>query len=84
MSIVLYVGGSKHGVKGVVPYGFRKTCTMTASGPEVYVEKTLSLADIGTVRVMALQSLRESTLIERATRLLAQRLHSFDVVRLPG
>ena len=74
MSIVLYVGGSKDGVKGVVPYGFRKTSTMTESGPEIYVEKTLSLAEIGTVRVMALQSLRESTLIERATSLLADRV----------
>ena len=81
MSIVLFVGGSKDGVKGVVPYGFRKTRTMTATGPEIYVEKTLSLADIGTIRVMALQSLRESTLIERATSLLAQRISPLDVVQ---
>lgn len=70
MSIVLYVGGSKDGVKGVVPYGFRKTKTNTALGTEVYVEKMLSLSEIGTVRVMALQSMQESSLLERAENLL--------------
>ncbi|AXI83664.1 hypothetical protein FUT69_08105 [Xylella taiwanensis] len=73
MSIVLYVGGSKDGDKGVVPYGFNKTRTITETGPEVYVQRTLSLAEIGTVRVMALESLQEDILIERAADHYARR-----------
>jgi len=34
MAIVLYVGGSKDGEKGVVPYGFSKSRADTALGPE--------------------------------------------------
>lgn len=45
MSIVLYVGGSKDGDKGVVPYGFSKSRTMTEAGPEVYVERMVPLKD---------------------------------------
>ncbi|WP_355581368.1 hypothetical protein [Xanthomonas cannabis] len=58
MSIVLYVGGSKDGDKGVVPYGFSKSRTMTASGPEIYVERMVPLKDVGKIRVMALESLQ--------------------------
>ena len=46
MSIVLYVGGSKDGDKGVVPYGFSKSRTMTEAGPEVYVERMVPLKDV--------------------------------------
>ncbi|HBK46336.1 MAG TPA: hypothetical protein DDZ67_07855 [Xanthomonadaceae bacterium] len=65
MSIVLYVGGSKDGEKGVMPYGFSKSRTMTEAGPEVYVERVLALETVGKVRVMALESLNESILVER-------------------
>jgi len=73
MSIVLYVGGSKDGDKGVVPYGFSKSRTMTPAGPEVYVERVVPLKDVGKVRVMALESLHESILIERAATHYARR-----------
>lgn len=73
MSIVLYVGGSKDGDKGVVPYGFNKTRTMTKTGPEIYVQRTLSLAKIGTVRVMALEYLQEDTVMERTADHYARR-----------
>ncbi len=39
MAIVLYVGGSKDGEKGVVPYGFSKSRADTALGPEFYTER---------------------------------------------
>ncbi|MEE7546101.1 hypothetical protein HF319_02745 [Xanthomonas sp. Kuri4-1] len=66
MSIVLYVGGSKDGDKGVVPYGFSKSRAMTAAGPEVYVERMLALKEVGRVRVMALETMHESIVVERA------------------
>ncbi|KAB7771120.1 hypothetical protein [Xanthomonas maliensis] len=74
MSIVLYVGGSKDGDKGVVPYGFSKSRTMTASGPEIYVERMVPLKNVGKIRVMALESLQESLLAERAERHYAHQL----------
>ncbi|HHW4679671.1 MAG TPA: hypothetical protein ACQGQH_09645 [Xylella sp.] len=73
MSIVLYVGGSKDGDKGIVPHGFNKARAMTKAGPEVYVQRTLSLAKIGTVRVMALESLQEDILAERTADHYARR-----------
>ncbi len=66
MSILLYVGGSKDGTKGVMPYGFSKSMAMTEGGPEVYVERTVAVRNLGNVRVMALESLHESILVERA------------------
>jgi len=54
MSILLYVGGSKDGEKGLVPYGFKRSMTMTEDGPEIYSERELSLEAVGKVRVMAL------------------------------
>ncbi len=67
MSIVLYIGGSKDGDKGVVPYGFRKSRAMTEAGPEIYVQRVLALKEIGSVRVMALESMQESCVLERAS-----------------
>ncbi|KGE52242.1 hypothetical protein WCN79_12415 [Xanthomonas axonopodis pv. vasculorum] len=74
MSIVLYVGGSKDGDKGVVPYGFSKSRAMTDAGPEVYVERIVPLKDVGKVRVMALESLHESILVERAATHYARQV----------
>ena len=65
MSILLYVGGSKDGEKGVVPYGFSRSKTMTANGPEIYVERELQLEAVGKVRVMALESLQDHFVVER-------------------
>lgn len=65
MSIVLYVGGSKDGEKGVVPYGFSKSVAMSEAGREVYVERVLALDRIGKVRVMALESMTESIVVQR-------------------
>ena len=36
MAIVLYVGGSKDGDKGLVPHGFSKSRADTDTGPEIY------------------------------------------------
>lgn len=68
MSIVLYVGGSRDGKKGVVPYGFSKSVAMGERGREVYVERVLALEAIGKVRVMALESMAESILVQRTAR----------------
>ncbi len=65
MSILLYVGGSKDGEKGLVPYGFSRSMAMTEGGPEFYVERTLSLERVGKVRVMALESLQDTLVAER-------------------
>ncbi|MDG2524295.1 hypothetical protein P6166_02840 [Stenotrophomonas sp. HITSZ_GD] len=72
MSILLYVGGSKDGEKGLVPYGFSRSMAMTEEGPEFYVERTLSLDRVGRVRVMALESLQDSLLAERLADHYAQ------------
>ena len=53
MAIVLYVGGSKDGEKGVVPYGFSKSRADTALGPEFYTERFMELQGVGKVRLMA-------------------------------
>lgn len=73
MSVVLYVGGSKDGDKGVVPYGFKKARTMTQHGPEFYVERIVQLARLGSVRVMALKTLHEQSLIELTQSHYARR-----------
>lgn len=65
MSIVLYVGGSKDGEKGVMPYGLSKSMAMTDAGREVYVERVLALEAIGKVRVMALEAMPESSVLQR-------------------
>lgn len=65
MSILLYVGGSKDGEKGVVPYGFSRSMAMTEDGPEIYSERVLSLDAVGRVRVMALESLQDHFVVER-------------------
>ncbi len=56
MAIVLYVGGSKDGEKGVVPYGFSKSRADTALGPEFYTERFMELQGVGKVRLMALKA----------------------------
>jgi len=65
MSILLYVGGSKDGEKGLVPYGFSRSMAMTEEGPEFYAERVLSLDRVGKVRVMALESLQDTWVAER-------------------
>jgi len=65
MSILLYVGGSKDGEKGLVPYGFSRSMAMTETGPEIYEERVLSLEAVGRVRVMALESLQDRIVVER-------------------
>ncbi|MBD7920724.1 MULTISPECIES: hypothetical protein [Xanthomonas] len=64
MSVVLYIGGSKDGQKGVMPYGFSKSMKETDEGPEIYVERVLALSD-RRVRIMALESLQEEIVVER-------------------
>lgn len=65
MAVFLYVGGSKDGEKGVVPYGFSKTRADTEHGPEIYVERTMEVEGRGKMRVMALESLRDEILFQR-------------------
>ncbi|MBB5944048.1 MULTISPECIES: hypothetical protein [Xanthomonas] len=67
MSVVLYIGGSKDGEKGVMPYGFRKSMKETEAGPEIYVERVLALSD-RQVRIMALESLQDDIVVERLHR----------------
>ncbi|WP_369981482.1 hypothetical protein [Xanthomonas bundabergensis] len=67
MSVVLYIGGSKDGEKGVMPYGFSKSMKQTDTGPEIYVERVLALSD-RRVRIMALESLQEEIVVERLHR----------------
>lgn len=69
MTIVLYVGGSKDGDKGVVPYGFSKSRADTAQGPEIYTERFMELQGVGKVRVMALESLRDEIVHQRTAQL---------------
>ncbi len=68
MAIVLYVGGSKDGEKGVVPYGFSKTRRDTDAGPEIYVERMMDVSGKGRVRVMVLESLRDDIAFQRLNR----------------
>jgi len=64
MSVVLYIGGSKDGEKGVVPYGFSKSMKQTEAGPEIYVERMLAVSDLQ-VRIMALESLQDEIVVQR-------------------
>jgi len=68
MAIVLYVGGSKDGDKGIVPYGFSKSRADTAQGPEIYTERFMELNGVGKVRLMALEELRDDIVLQRAAR----------------
>lgn len=65
MSVLLYVGGSRDGEKGVLPYGFSKTRMDTEAGPEIYVERTLDVGGRGRMRVMVLEDLREDIAVQR-------------------
>ncbi len=71
MAIVLYIGGSKDGDKGVLPYGFSKTRADTENGPEVYVERMLDVTGRGRMRVMVLEDLRDDIASQRLNQHLA-------------
>ncbi|HAI94716.1 MAG TPA: hypothetical protein DCM36_08445 [Xanthomonadaceae bacterium] len=73
MSIVLYVGGSRDGEMGSMPWGLRKSMLETENGPEIYVERMLPLCGMGTVRVMALESLQDDAASARAVKHYAAR-----------
>jgi len=64
MSVVLYIGGSKDGQKGVMPYGFSKSMKETDEGPEIYVERVLALSDRRGPDHGA-ESLQEEIVVER-------------------
>ncbi|MQP74647.1 hypothetical protein CQ393_01885 [Stenotrophomonas sp. MYb238] len=68
MAIVLYIGGSKDGKKGVVPYGFSKTRMDTDQGPEIYVERMMDVTGKGRMRVMVLETLRDDIAFQRLSR----------------
>ncbi|MBN8801289.1 MAG: hypothetical protein ABS96_28120 [Lysobacteraceae bacterium SCN 69-123] len=68
MAVVLYIGGSKDGEKGVVPYGFSKTRRDTDAGPEIYVERVMDVSGKGRMRVMVLESLRDDIAFQRLSR----------------
>lgn len=65
MTHVIYVGGSKDGTRGMMPYGLRKLQADGQQGKEIYVEKTMELNGVGRVRVMALEGLHEEVLIKQ-------------------
>ncbi|MGE8212062.1 hypothetical protein [Stenotrophomonas sp.] len=71
MAIVLYIGGSKDGDKGVVPYGFSKTRADTEDGPEFYVERMMNVTGRGRMRVMVLEDLRDDIACQRLSQHLA-------------
>jgi len=66
MAIVLYVGGSKDGDKGLVPNGFSKSQADTELGREIYTERFMELQGVGKVRVMALESMHDEIVHQRA------------------
>ena len=68
MAVVLYVGGSKDGARGVMPYGLTKLQAQGEKGPEIYVEKMLDLNGVGRVRVMALEGLKDDIIVQRLSR----------------
>ena len=65
MTHVIYVGGSKDGTRGMMPYGLRKLQSDGKQGIEIYVEKTLQLQGGGRVRVMALEGLQDEVLVKQ-------------------
>ncbi len=71
MAVVLYIGGSKDGDKGVLPYGFSKTRADTEHGPEIYVERTMNVSGRGSMRVMVLEDLRDDIASQRLYQHLA-------------
>lgn len=71
MAIVLYIGGSKDGDKGVLPYGFSKTRADTEHGPEIYVERMMSVSGRQPMRVMVLEDLRDEVASQRLYQHLA-------------
>ncbi len=71
MTVVLYIGGSKDGDKGVVPYGFSKTRADTEHGPEFYVERMMDVDGRRRMRVMVLEDLRDDIASQRLSHHLA-------------
>jgi hypothetical protein len=67
MSIVLYVGGSKDGTRGLMPYGFTRSMLETETGREIYVEHMVKVEGGSMVRVMALESMHRKSLLERVS-----------------
>ncbi|MNM43704.1 hypothetical protein D3C81_545860 [compost metagenome] len=68
MAVVLYIGGSKDGDKGVVPYGFSKTRADTENGPEFYVERMMEISGRARMRVMVLEDLRDDIASQRLSQ----------------
>lgn len=68
MSIVHYVGGSKDGTKGVMPYGLTKLQSQGEKGLEIYVERMMELSGIGKIRVMALEGLQDERIVQHLSR----------------
>lgn len=68
MAIVLYIGGSKDGDKGVVPYGFSKARADTENGPEFYVERMMEISGRARMRVMVLEDLRDDIASQRLSQ----------------
>lgn len=68
MAMVVYVGGSKDGTRGLMPYGLTKLQAQGEQGPEIYVEKMMELDGVGRVRVMALEGLKEEIIVQRLSR----------------
>jgi len=61
VKVVLYIGGSKHGERGVLPYGFSKTRVDSRQGTEIYVQRLLAVGERRPVPVMILENLHEET-----------------------
>lgn len=68
MSIVYYVGGSKDGKKGIMPYGLTKLQASGEQGEEIYVERLLDLEGMGRIRVMALEGLHDEIIVQQLSR----------------
>lgn len=68
MTIVYYVGGSKDGSQGLMPYGLTKLQSQSDAGSEIYVEKHLQVGGRRRLRVMALEGLTDERI-----HFLAQR-----------
>jgi len=71
VEVVLYIGGSKHGDRGVLPHGFSKTRVDSRKGSEIYVQRFLAMGERKRVPVMILENLHEDT----ACALLYQQLN---------
>jgi len=71
VEVVLYIGGSKHGERGVLPHGFSKTRVDSRQGSEIYVQRFLAMGERRRVPVMILENLHE----DAASALLHKHLN---------